>query len=67
MKNTKMENTKMENTKNNVYSPKRVRAVLNVVQNGNSKMGKAMNGLFENKNKMQGLANRLIHGDKRRK
>lgn len=60
-----MEDAKTEADKN--YSPKRVRAALNVIKNGNSKMVKAMNGLSENRNKMQGLANRLVHGDKRSK
>ena len=60
-----MEDAKTEADKK--YSPKRVRAALNVIQNGNSKMGKAMNGLSKNRNKMQGLANRLVHGDKRSK
>lgn len=60
-----MEDAKTEADKS--YSPKRVRAALNVIKNGNSKMGKAMNGLSENRNKMQGLANRLVHGDKRSK
>lgn len=65
MEYEKKEDAKTEADKN--YSPKRVRAALNVIQNGNSKMGKAMNGLSENRNKMQGLANRLVHGDKRSK
>jgi len=52
-------------------SPKRVRAALSLGhhlgEKGENKLRKNIGSILKSKGKMQGLANRLIHGDKRSK
>ncbi len=57
-------------TKGNI-SPKRVRAALSLAHHlgdaGEAKLRKRIGAILKRKGKMQGLANRLLHSDRRKK
>jgi hypothetical protein len=58
-------------TKGGPISPRRVRAALSLGHHlgskGEAKLRKNIGSILQRKGKMQGLANRLLHGDKRSK